>query len=179
MTLSNRPGRPYVRTMRNSLDSNDFLGAGGSVTESRRTAAPASYVNPVFDEDFPDPAITLAPDGFYYAYATQTLREGHWINIQVARSRDLVHWEHLGDALPEKPAWAQTTQDFWAPSVIFDGTTWFIYYSATPDEYHRHERGHGLAVATSGSPAGPFVDMGRPLLLGEGFEYIDPMAYDD
>ena len=129
--------------------------------------------------DFPDPAVIHAPDGYYYAYATQTLRDGEWINIQVARSSDLIDWELLGDALPEKPAWARKTQDFWAPSVIFDGTTYFMYYSATPDVCHDHERGHALAVATSSSPAGPFVDMGMPLLLGAGFEYIDPMAYDD
>lgn len=138
-----------------------------------------SYVNPILDEDFPDPAVILAPDGCYYAYATQTLRNGNWINIQVSRSVDLIHWEHVGDALPEKPEWAQTTQDFWAPSVIYDGTTYFMYYSATPDVCHHHERGHALAVATSNSPEGPFVDMGMPLLLGAGFEYIDPMAYDD
>jgi arabinan endo-1,5-alpha-L-arabinosidase len=138
-----------------------------------------SYVNPVLDADFPDPAVILAPDGYYYAYATQTLRDGQWINIQVARSRDLIRWEHLGDALPEKPGWAGETQDFWAPSVIFDGATWFMYYSATPDVYHEPDRGHCLAVATSASPAGPFVDMGMPLLLGIGFEYIDPMAFDD
>jgi arabinan endo-1,5-alpha-L-arabinosidase len=137
------------------------------------------YVNPVIDADFPDPAIVVAPDGSFYAYATQTLRDGEWINIQVARSTDLVNWELLGDALPEKPEWAQETQDFWAPSVIFDGTTYFMYYSATPDVCHVHEGGHALAVATSESPAGPFVDMGMPLLLGAGFEYIDPMAYDD
>jgi len=136
-------------------------------------------VNPVLDEDFPDPAVILAPDGFYYAYATQTLREGQWINIQVARSKDLIHWEHRGDALPDKPDWARDTQDFWAPTVIFDGVTWFMYYSATPDVCHEPERGHCLAVATSKSPEGPFVDMGLPLLLGMGFEYIDPMAYDD
>jgi arabinan endo-1,5-alpha-L-arabinosidase len=133
----------------------------------------------VLDEDFPDPALILAPDGFYYAYATQSLRADGWINIQVARSPDLVNWEHLGDALPDKPAWARTTQDFWAPSVIFDGTTYVMYYSATPDLYHRHERGHALAVATSAAPAGPFVDIGAPLHLGEGFEFIDPMAFDD
>ena len=45
-----------------------------------------TYVNPVLDSDFPDPAVILAPDGFYYAYATQTLRDDHWVNIQVARS---------------------------------------------------------------------------------------------
>ena len=130
------------------------------------------------DADFPDPAIIHA-DGFYYAYATQTERDGKWINIQVARSRDLVNWEHLGDALPTKPTWAQETQDFWAPSVIADGDTYYMYYSATPDVCEHPERGHCLAIATAKSPAGPFTDMGMPLLHGMGFEYIDPMAFDD
>jgi arabinan endo-1,5-alpha-L-arabinosidase len=151
------------------------------VSGDTATSAPAKgqYVNPILDRDFPDPAVIQAPDGNYYAYATQTLRDGKWINIQVARSSDLIHWEQLGDALPEKPVWAQSTQDFWAPSVIFDGSTYFMYYSATPDAYHHHERGHALAIATATSPAGPFIDMGMPMLLGAGFEYIDPMAYDD
>jgi arabinan endo-1,5-alpha-L-arabinosidase len=164
--------------MRTSLDSADFPdgSAGGSAA-----AGPApkggSYTNPVLDSDFPDPAIIEA-DGYYYAYATQTLRDGQWINIQVARSKDLIHWEHLGDALPEKPEWAKTTQDFWAPSVIYDGATYFMYYSATPDVC-RDGPDHALAVATSKNPAGPFVDMGRPFLAGKGFHNIDPMAYDD
>ena len=164
--------------MRTSLDSGDLPAenANGAGVNSLPKGA---YCNPVINEDFPDPAIIHAPDGYYYAYATQTLRNGEWINIQVARSLDLVNWEHLNDALPEKPEWAQETQDFWAPSVIFDGSTYFMYFSATPDVCHLHERGHALAVATSDSPAGPFVDMGMPLLLGAGFEFIDPMAFDD
>jgi len=159
-----------------SLDSADF--ANGQPAGDAASAQ-ATYVNPVLDEDFPDPAVILAPDGYYYAYGTQTLRDGQWINIQVARSADLVHWEQLGDALPEKPDWARETQDFWAPSLIYGGTTYFMYYSATPDVCHEPLRGHALAVATSSSPAGPFVDMGMPLLLGASFEFIDPMAYDD
>jgi len=157
--------------MHNSLDSVAESDSGAS--------APATYINPVLDCDFPDPAVILAPDGYYYAYGTQTQRGGRWINIQVARSANLVEWEHLGDCMPEKPDWARETQDFWAPSVIYDGSTYFIYYSATPDFCHEHARGHALAVATSDSPAGPFVDMGMPLLLGAGFEFIDPMAFDD
>ena len=165
--------------MRTSFsDDVNFPGGGASGAGPDR-AGQSGYINPVLDEDFPDPAIIRAPDGYYYAYATQTLRDAEWINIQVARSKDLVEWEQLGDALPDKPAWARTTQDFWAPSVIFDGTTYFMYFSATPDVCHHHERGHALAVATSRSPEGPFVDMGMPLLLGMGFEYIDPMAFDD
>ena len=115
--------------MRDAFSSSQLEGSDdASTANSGRT-----YVNPVLDEDFPDPAIILAPDGFYYAYATQTLRDGQWINIQVARSNDLICWENLGDALPDKPEWARTTQDFWAPSVIRAGSTYFMYYSATPD----------------------------------------------
>jgi arabinan endo-1,5-alpha-L-arabinosidase len=153
--------------------------SGGDAPGRGRGAPARTYSNPVLDEDFPDPAVIRADDGFYYAYATQTLRDDGWINIQVARSADLVNWEDLGDALPHKPTWAQETQDFWAPSVIFDGSRYFMYYSATPDVCHEPERGHCLAVAISDSPAGPFIDIGMPLLLGLGFEYIDPMAFDD
>jgi arabinan endo-1,5-alpha-L-arabinosidase len=53
-----------------------------------------------------------------------------------------------------------------------------MYYSARPDEC-ADPPCHCLAVATSQSPAGPFVDIGAPLLLGVGFEFIDPMAFDD
>ena len=163
--------------MRTSLDS-DLSDVGGPAAAGRAAALQGTYVNPVMDADFPDPAVMLASDGFYYAYGTQTLRDGHWINIQVARSSDLVHWDHLGDAFPAKPAWASGTQDFWAPYVLHDGGRYLMYYSASPDDC-ADPPCHYLAVATSDSPAGPFTDIGRPLLTGNGFEYIDPMAYDD
>ncbi|HYG09479.1 MAG TPA: family 43 glycosylhydrolase, partial [Pyrinomonadaceae bacterium] len=77
----------------------------------QRTAA-NTYTNPVYDEDFPDPTVIRASDGFFYAYATQAMVAGKTLNIQVARSRDLTRWEHLGDALPLKPVWANQTQKF-------------------------------------------------------------------
>jgi arabinan endo-1,5-alpha-L-arabinosidase len=137
-----------------------------------------TYSNPVIDADFPDPAVLKGPDGFYYAYATQTQREGTWVNIQLARSPDLVHWAYAGEALPIKPKWASTTQDFWAPHVQRDGDRYIMYYSAKPDTA---DDSHGLClgVATAASPFGPFVDMGHPLRCGPGFVNIDPMAFDD
>jgi arabinan endo-1,5-alpha-L-arabinosidase len=139
-----------------------------------------TYRNPVIDADFPDPAVLKAADGYYYVYATQTERGGRMINLQVARSKDLVAWEHLGDALPVKPAWAARTQDFWAPHVAEHGGRYFLYYSAKPDEALADEKkGLCLAVATADRPRGPFTDMGRPLRCGPSFVNIDPMAYDD
>ena len=107
-----------------------------------------------------------------------TKRNGHWINIQVATSRDLVHWRLLGDALPGKPRWASKMQDFWAPHVQRAGKRYILYLSVKPngsDDKH----GLCLGVATSHSPAGPFRDIGHPLKCGPGFVDIDPMAFDD
>ena len=137
-----------------------------------------TYSNPVLDADFPDPAVLKGTDGFYYVYGTQggdPMR-----NVQVARSADLVRWELVGDALPQKPDWATKTQDFWAPHVHRSGGTYYLYYSAKPDAALTDQsRGLCLAVATSASPVGPFRDAGRPLQCGSGFINIDPMAYDD
>lgn len=140
----------------------------------------ATFANPVLDADFPDPTVIRASDGLYYAYATQTERDGRMINLQVARSTDLVQWQHLGDALPVKPGWASRTQDFWAPHVAEHDGTFYLYYSAKPDAALTDDtRGLCLAVATAQSPVGPFVDKGQPLRCGAGFVNIDPMSFDD
>ena len=152
-----------------------MLASCASIEES--PARPATYVNPVLARDFPDPAAIRSPDGWYYAYATQGSLGEKVLNIQVARSLDLVNWEHLGDALPLKPRWASGKQAFWAPHVIYDARRrrYVMYYSAEPDT----ARGKCLAVAIAASPAGPFSDVGEPMLCGEGIEHIDPMAFDD
>ena len=166
--------------MRNALvfAATAFVGLGGCATPIVRTAAQATYVNPVLDADFPDPTVIRGSDGLYYGYATQTQRGGHWVNIQLARSSDLVHWQYLGDVLPAKPGWASATQDFWAPHVQRAGSRYILYFAAKPDmSNERH--GMCLGVASANSPLGPFIDMGHALLCGSGFVDIDPMALDD
>lgn len=154
-----------------------MLLSGEAVSRGQRTA---SYVNPVINADFPDPDVIRAPDGYYYAYATQTRRSGRWIDIQVARSLDLVHWRFLGDALPVKPTWASTTQDFWAPDVVHEGARYILYYSAKPDASQKDTaQGMCIGVATATSAAGPFTDIGHPLQCGQGFVNIDPTEFDD
>jgi arabinan endo-1,5-alpha-L-arabinosidase len=161
---------PVVFAQSSSVESR------GSLSNARASKSPAAfYINPVFDTDFPDPTVMRASDGWHYAYATQTIINGRTINIQVARSKDMITWEHLGDALPVKPVWANQTQKFWAPHVSQFGDTYYLYYSADPNTL----TGLCLAVATSMSPRGPFTDSGKPLKCGESFINIDPMAFDD
>lgn len=133
-------------------------------------------INPVLDQNFPDPTVIKAADGYYYAYATNTAIDGKPVNIQVSKSKDLIQWDKIKDAFPKKPSWAQ--KDLWAPHVIYDSEkqTYFLYYSA---ESKSDTYGKCMGVATSKSPLGPFVDKGTPLLCGEGFVNIDPMAFDD
>ncbi len=144
-------------------------------------AAAVTYTNPVWDADFPDPTVIHARDGYYYAYGTQGAPNGQPLNLQVARSADLVHWTHLGDALPVKPAWARTTYSFWAPHVSEVGGKYYMYFSAKPDAETSPGAGAGLclAVATATSPAGPFTATAAPLQCGPGFVNIDPMEFDD
>lgn len=149
-----------------------FIGAFAHATQVPSTQA-------AWNLDFPDPSILKASDGYYYAYATQTISETTkaplLMNIQVARTKDLKNWTHLGDALPTKPTWAHTTQKFWAPHVNAHNGKYYMYFSAEPDA----QNGLCLAVAVATQPQGPFTDIGQPLQCGNGFENIDPMLFED
>lgn len=137
----------------------------------------ATYRNPVWGCDFPDPAVLQAPDGTYYAYATETVNSGQLINVQVAHSENLVDWTWEGDAFPDGVSWAQESRSYWAPHVVYDNENdrYLMYYSA----HHDEKDGKCMAVAMADSPTGPFTDTDDPLLCGEGFQNIDPMAFDD
>ena len=138
--------------------------------------AQSTYTNPVYAADFADPTIIRGHDGWFYAYATNTSVGSKFYHIQVAKSSDLVNWKVIGDALPAKPSWAD--KDFWAPHVLYDKERhlYYMYYSGeSPDD----KTGKCIGVAVSKNPEGPFKDLGKPLIAGESFINIDPMAFDD
>src|SRR5215208_2236638 len=123
------------------------------VVPSLRSALPgvtqrAEYTNPVIRWDFADPSVLKADDGFYYAYSTENLTIERLAYIQAARSRDLVNWELLPDAMPNKPEWADTTRDFWAPGVIEADGRYYMYFSGVHDKLDSM----CLGIATAGSP---------------------------
>jgi beta-xylosidase len=140
-------------------------------------AQAATFTNPVLNHDFPDPDVLQVGDS-YYAYATNTGQ----INIQTARSSDLVTWELLGDALPTLPAWAMQNFGFaWAPDVSqrADGT--FLMYVTARFPGGNPGGTQCIGAATADDPAGPFTPVGdAPLVcpLDEGGA-IDPATFVD
>jgi beta-xylosidase len=105
--------------------------------------AQATYRNPVWSQDFPDPHV-LYHAGKFYAYATHTARHG----FQVMESPDLVHWTHKGTAF--RPPWSRV--HYWAPEVIRYRGKFYMTYSAENPENKKHD----IGIAVSDSPLGPF-----------------------
>jgi len=110
----------------------------------------ATYTNPVFDDDFPDPFV-LRVGGTYYAYATNVRSN----NVPVLRSGDLATWEKVGDALPHLPKWARSGASLtWAPSVLPRRAGYVLYFTARDIASERQCIGR----ATSDAPGGKFAD---------------------
>lgn len=125
----------------------------------------------VYPYDFPDPDV-MPVGSTYYAYATNSVGG----NVQIIESSDLTHWTAVGTALPQLPSWANPDYT-WAPSVAFIGGVYDLYYAVDPID----STTECISVATSTSPAGPFVDSSsaplecQPSLGGS----IDPDAFVD
>ena len=58
-----------------------------------KQSAGNTYMNPVYPSSMPDPTVIKAPDGFFYLYATEDVK-----NTPILRSADLVTWNLIGTA---------------------------------------------------------------------------------
>lgn len=150
-----------------------------------------AYTNPLMSDiaqAFSDVGLIRAKDGAWYSYATNTslTREnadngGPQHLIPMVRSTDLVHWEFLGDAFSagNHPEWAPWPQKgYWAPDVRYVDGQYYMYYSAPSST----PLGAAIGLAISDSPAGPWKDIGHPVVDfvadSEVIE-IDPMMFID
>ena len=96
-------------------------------------------------------------------------------------STNLLNWERVGPVLDFKDVtWieadGQKTHYAWAPCVLEWSGKFYFYYSVGP----QNPTPSRIGVAVAGTPDGPFVDSGRPLVVGDkDFEAIDPMVFID
>ncbi|HSV73861.1 MAG TPA: glycoside hydrolase family 43 protein [Chthonomonadales bacterium] len=118
-----------------------------ATTESGNgSSPPATFTNPVWDRDCPDPFV-LAYGGRFYAYATETAAVGR--GFQVLESTDLVRWTHRG--LAYRPPWSDV--HYWAPEVVRHRGRFHMTYSARNPATGKHD----IGIATAASPVGPFT----------------------
>lgn len=112
----------------------------------------ATFSNPVWNQNFPDPFI-LEHEGLFYAYATHKGPDG----FQLLTSTDLVNWKQEGGV--GKPEWSNA--QLWAPEVHKYKGDFYLFYSALDPASRKRD----LAVAKGPSPKGPFKLVSK-LVLG-------------
>ena len=138
------------------------------------TAAQTQYSNPVIDTSLPDPTVIKAPDGYFYLYATENIR-----NVPIYRSRNLVDWRYMGTCFTKQTR-PQMVPDgnIWAPDINLINGKYVLYYSKSK---WGGEWECGIGVATANSPAGPFTDVGKLFISSEiGVQNsIDPFYIED
>ncbi len=133
---------PMGRMMLGAVAS--FLGVGALLAApAHDQPRSATYTNPVWGADFPDPHI-IRWKGKYYAYATHSGPGG----FQVMESRDLVSWTHKGGCF--EPPWSK--EHLWAPEVAIHRGKLYLTYSALNPQTRKHD----IGIAVSANPLGPF-----------------------
>ncbi|HLL13528.1 MAG TPA: glycoside hydrolase family 43 protein [Pyrinomonadaceae bacterium] len=125
----------------------------------------ATYLNPVYRRDFPDPFI-LKHGGEYWAYCTGFWRDGRAFGV--LHSTDLINWRELDGALAPLPG---EHPCYWAPEIVYENGRFLMYYSVG------NEKLMHLRVATAEHPSGPFTDSGHRLTDAEFA--IDPHVFVD
>ncbi|MCC4831792.1 family 43 glycosylhydrolase [Shewanella sp. 10N.7] len=128
--------------------------------------------NPLVDHIYTaDPSAHVFEDRVYiYGSHDQDNAKGYkMIDYHVLSSADLVNWEDHGVALTvDDVPWADNRM--WAPDAIFkDGTYYFYFPARQGKQFH-------IGVATSDSPAGPFIP--EPDFI-KGTDEIDPAVFVD
>uniref|UniRef100_UPI0040290B67 glycoside hydrolase 43 family protein n=1 Tax=Gemmiger formicilis TaxID=745368 RepID=UPI0040290B67 len=127
-----------------------------------------NYQNPVLPMDFSDPDAVRVGEDYYLISSSFTYLPG----VPVLHSRDLVHWERIGNCVERLPfdRYAEPAHGCgtWAPSLRWhDGR--FYAFIPLPDE--------GIFYTTATDPRGPWSELH---CVKEASGWIDPCPlWDD
>lgn len=127
------------------------------------------YENPVYDSDFADPSyVKCEEDGYYYLFAT---------GAKIIKTKDLVNYEYVGNAISSRPTWGTSGANIWAPDVQYVDGQYVMYYSLSKWD----DPNPGIGIATASHPAGPWEDKGKLFTSTEiGVNNsIDAMVYQE
>ena len=175
-----RAGRVVVFLLRGCLGRGGG-GHGGSPCDALPEPEPPTHQNPLTDSPCADPGAirwerpgvdACGPPLVDYWMACTGKGDGGGI-YRLYHSTDLVDWEPAGSVFPpgHEPAWvgAQT----WAPEIHRVGDRFVVYYSAQPPPVGSQQQYFCLGAGVADTPAGPFEDIGAPLLCDPAVSLID------
>ncbi len=130
-----------------------------------------TYTNPIINKYLADPCIVY-DNGYYYLFATGKAGDGKYIPIH--RSKNLSKWEFVGGAVNRGGKTDWNFKHFWAPEVIKIKDTYYLYYTASPEESPANS-GNRVGLATSKNIEGPYNNVGIviPHASIDGHPYID------
>ena len=122
------------------------------------------YTNPVIKGDWSDPGVVRVGEDYYSVRSTFGWQPG----LAVAHSKDLVHWEYLGNGFAASPAIAtgEVANGIWGSEIIFNPNTQMFMIYATYS---------GISVFESARPEGPYTAVPGGLIV-EGY---DPGVFVD
>ena len=146
----------------------DWFEYRGSDASDSVPIGPGDYRNPILKGFYPDPSLTRAGDDFYLVTSTFAYFPG----LPVFRSRDLVHWTQIGNAI-DRPGQLDfgklgLSRGVFAPDISEHGGTFYILNTCVDCG--------GNFVITARDPAGPWSD---PVWLPELEGGIDPSLFFD
>lgn len=130
--------------------------------------ASGTYTNPVLPGDYSDPDAIRVGQDFYLVSSSFANAPG----LPILHSRDLVHWQIIGHALPklyplEHYSVPRHGGGVWAPAIRHHNGKFVIYYP-DPD--------FGIFRVEASDPAGPWSD---PVLVDGSKGAIDPCPFWD
>lgn len=107
--------------------------------------------NPIIPGYYPDPSICRVGDDFYLACSSFELYPG----IPIFHSRDLVHWEQIGNAMTEENDFhvevSYGANGVMAPTIRYCNGTYYIINANFCDK--------GNYIVTAKDPAGPWSEI--------------------
>ncbi len=123
--------------------------------------------NPIFPGFYPDPSICRVGDDFYLVTSTFAYFPG----IPIFHSRDLVHWNQIGNILDRDSQLplngVGVSEGIFAPTLRYHDGTFYLITTNVSSEL-------GNFIVTATDPAGPWSE---PYRLGS--EGIDPSLFFD
>ena len=154
-------------------DANGLF-SSSSVSVEVTNAVPAIR-NPVIPGTHADPFIGFFA-GEYWIYPTTEDTK----SFRAFSSSNLVDWVDRGQVFNlSQSSWA-TNGYGWAPCVVHFNGNYYYYYAMGGAAGWQDSK---IGVAVGSSPAGPFTDIGPPLVLSQTtsprIEAIDPMVFMD